>query len=82
MEDFSVIKFPIIKNISVRPIADDIKGFNPSNENDVAEMGKIFGEIFGEIRKEFDLKGIEFPKVVIDSTSDVITYGIKSELKK
>ena len=72
------IQFPLTKKVVARTLAQDIKGFDPSNPKDVEEWGNLFKEMFSNIKKKFDEKGIPMPGIVIDSTPAPITYGIKT----
>lgn len=77
-QTFEGLQFPIVKNVSARTIAQDIKGFDPNNPKDVAEWDKVMKDMFLHIKELFDEKGIDMPKIVIDHTPGSITYGIKT----
>jgi hypothetical protein len=80
--EFDKIKFPIVRKVSARTLAQDIKGFNPNDPKDVKEWGDMFEEIWAKVKKEFDKKGILMPEIVIDTTPGPITYGVKIEDEK
>lgn len=77
-KDTFKIQFPIVKNVCARTIAQDIKGFNPNNPNDVKEWAEQQKKLWDSVKKQFDDKGIPMPTVVIDRTPGPITYAIKT----
>jgi len=76
--DFEDIKLPIVKKVSPRLLANDIKSFDPNNPKDVQEWKEMFDNMFNKIKADFDAKGIPMPKIVIDHTPGPITYAIKT----
>lgn len=76
-----MIKFPRVRNVPPKTLAEDIKGFDPSNPKDVEEWGEMFKQLFTNIKKEFDAKGIPMPTITIDHTPGPIKYGIATKDK-
>jgi hypothetical protein len=77
-QTFEGMQFPIVKNVNARTIAQDIKGFDPGNPQDVADWDEQQKKMWLHIKEQFDAKGIPMPTVVIDHTKGPITYGIKT----
>lgn len=77
-KDIFDIQLPIVKNVSARTIAQDIKGFNPGNPQDVAEWNEMQKKMWTHVREQFDAKGIPMPTVVINYDQEPITYGVKT----
>lgn len=76
--EWDKMQLPIVKNVSPRTIAQDIKGFDPNNPKDVAEWDEYMSKLWSPIKKEFAEKGIPWPKIVYDTNPGPITYGIKT----
>lgn len=65
MMKYDDIKLPRVEKISSKSIGEDIFPFIPGDEENNKVWEDMFKEMFTEIKKKFDERGIEMPRVTI-----------------